>query len=150
MSASWANEGGMQVWKLQFIKPLEKQYCLTLFSEQTVEGTSASTALSPPQPLEVERESGMLTIAAEDTVAEVGSATGLRQVNAPAGALASYRFNGRPVALTVNLRPIEPVITLAEPVHARVEDTRLLSTHTLMLNVERAGVYAIDLTLPSG
>src|SRR5882672_10154123 len=145
-----ASQTGMQILEVQFIKPLEKQCLLTLFSEQTVEATPGATSLIPPQPIEIERESGSFTIAAEDTVAEVESATGLRQVNAPAGSLASYRFNGRPFALAVNLHRIEPVISVAERVSARIEETRLVSAHTLVLNIEKAGVYALVLTPPAG
>jgi len=145
-----ASQTGMQMLEVQFIKPLEKQYVLTLFSEQTVEAMPGATSLTPPQPMEIERESGSFTIAVEDTVADVDSATGLRQVNAPAGSLASYRFNGRPFALAVNLRRIEPVITVAECVSARIEETRLISAHTLTLNIEKAGVYALDLAPPGG
>src|SRR5439155_6083860 len=55
--ASGASANGeVQILTVEFIKPLEKEYQLTLFSEQTVETTPAATALSPPQPLELERE----------------------------------------------------------------------------------------------
>src|SRR5439155_181525 len=76
---------GTRVLEVQFIKPVEKSYELTLFSEQTVETTPAAASLSPPQPLELARESGTFTLSTEDTVAEVESAPGLRQVNPPAG-----------------------------------------------------------------
>src|SRR5258705_6620134 len=126
-----------QILEVQFIKPLEKEYVLTLFSEQTVEATPGATSLTPPQPMDIERESGSFTIAVEDTVADVDSATGLRQVNAPAGSLASYRFNGRPFALAVNLRRIEPVVTVAEHVNVRIQATRLVYVHTLDLNIDK-------------
>src|SRR5262249_34503089 len=73
---------------------------------------------------------------------------GLRQVNATGGALAAYRFNTRPFTLALKLRRIEPTITVAERVIARVEETRLISTHTLTFNVEKARVYALDLLPP--
>jgi type II secretory pathway pseudopilin PulG len=141
---------GMQLLEVQLIKPLENQYQLTLYSEQTVESTPAPVSLAPPQPMELERESGSLTLTTEDTLAEVDSAAGLRQVNAPNGALAAYRFNGRPFALSLRLRRIEPVISVAERVSARVEETRLVSSHSLTLDVQKAGVYALDLLPPSG
>jgi hypothetical protein len=140
----------MQLLEVQFIKPLEKQYQLTLFSEQTVETTPATALLTAPQPMEIERESGSFTLQTEDTLAEVESAAGLRQVNAPAGALAAYRLNGRPFTLALKLRRIEPVISVAERVNACVEETRLLSTHALTLTIEKAGVYGLDLLPPAG
>src|SRR5206468_4484584 len=118
---------------------------LTIYSEQTVEATPTTTALNPPQPLELERESGSFTLSTEDTLAEIESAAGLRQVNAAAGALAAYRFNGRPFTLALKLKRIEPVIAVAARVSARVEETRVLASHTLTLSVEKAGIYVLDL-----
>src|SRR5205085_479315 len=135
---------------VQFIKPLEKDYQLTLYSEQTVETAPATVSLTAPQPMELERESGSFTVSTEDTLAEIDSANGLRQVNAPAGALAAYRFNGRPFALGLKLKRIEPVISVAARVSARLEEARLLASHALTLTVEKAGIYALDLQPQAG
>jgi prepilin-type processing-associated H-X9-DG protein len=146
-------EGDRQVLTIEFIKPVDKAYDLTLFSEQTVEGIPVSgtgLSLNPPQPLGVERESGSLTLSAEDTVVEIESLAGLRQVNAPAEALAAYRFNGRPFALALKLKPIEPVINVADRVSARLEETRLIVSHGLSLSVEKAGIYAVELSPQPG
>jgi hypothetical protein len=139
-----------QVLEVQFIKPLEKEYQLTVYTEQTLDAAPGTVALAAPQPLEVERASGSLTLSAEDTLAELDAGSGLRQVNAAAGALAAYRFNSQPFTLGVKLRRIEPVISVAERISARVEETRLLSAHSLSLNVEKAGIYALDLAQPAG
>ncbi len=145
-----APDGERQLLTVEFIKPVEKAYSLTLFSEQTVEGTSATAPLVPPQPLEVERESGSFSVTAEDTLVEVDSAAGLRQVNAPGGAFAAYRFNGRPFTLALKLRRIEPVVQVADRVTTRLEETRLLVSHALALNVEKAGIYVLELTPQPG
>ena len=141
---------GMQRLEVQFIKPIEKEFTLTLYSEETVETMPSTASLNPPQPIEVERESGSLIVSAEDTLAEVESTTGLRQVNAPSGALAAYRFNSRPFRLDLKLQRIAPVISVTERVSARLEETRLLSTHALTLNIEKAGIYAVELLPPPG
>ena len=141
---------GAQRLEVQFIKPIEKEFTLTLYSEETIETMPTAASLNPPQPMEVERESGSLVVTAEDTVAEVAAATGLRQINAPSGALAAYRFNSRPFHLELRLQRIEPVISVLERVSARLEETRLVSTHTLTLNIEKAGIYAVELAPPSG
>ncbi|MCW5551090.1 MAG: type II secretion system protein [Verrucomicrobiae bacterium] len=143
-------EGDRQLLTVEFIKPVEKHYSLTLHSEQTVEDLPASASLQPPQPLEVERESGGLTVTTEDTLVELEALSGLRQVNASGGALAAYRFNGRPFALHLKLRRIEPVVSAADRVSARLEETRLLVMHQLTLNIEKAGVYSTELLLPAG
>lgn len=139
-------DGDRQLLTVELIKPVEKSYCLKLFSEQTVEATPFSAQLNLPQPQDVDRETGLLTVSAEDTVVETESLNGLRQVNAPAGALAAYRFYGRPLSLTANLRRIEPVINVSSRVTARLEEARLLVSHALALKVEKAGVYLLELS----
>ncbi|MBE0541174.1 MAG: type II secretion system protein [Verrucomicrobia bacterium] len=142
-------EGDRQILTIEFIKPIEKSYALTLHSEQTVESMPASASLQVPQPLEVERESGGLTVTTEDTLVEIESLSSLRQVNASGGALAAYRFNGRPFALNLKLKRIEPVLNVADRVSARLEETRLVVAHRLTLNVEKAGIYSAELRPPA-
>ncbi len=142
---SLATEGDKQILTVEFIKAVEKSYQLTVLSEQTVETTPATVSLAPPQPLDAERESGAFTLAAEDMQAEIDSASGLRQINATAGSLAAYRFSARPLALTLRLKRIESVVTASDRVTTRLEETRLLANHALTLNVEKAGIYQIEL-----
>ena len=143
-------DGERQELTIEFIKPVEKACAVTLFSEQTVETTPLAATLVPPQPLEVERESGSFTLSADDTTVEIDSAPGLRQVNAPSGALASYRFNGRPIFIQARIQRIAPVLKLADRATARLEETRLLVSHAFNLTVEKAGIYALDLAVPPG
>ena len=143
-------DGDRQTLTIEFIKPIEKNYELTIFSEQTVDSANANVSLSPPQPLEIERESGALTLTAEDTLVETESLAGLRQVNAPDKAIAAYRFNARPFTLALKLRHIEPVVSVADRVTARLEETRLVIAHNLSLNVEKAGIYTLELAPQAG
>jgi len=147
---SVATEGDRQVLTVELIKPIEQAYPLTVLSEQTVETTPATVSLTPPQPLDAERESGQLTVSAEDMQVEIESATGLRQVNAPAGTLAAYRFSARPLALALRLKRIEPVVTVSDRATIRVEETRLLASHALTFNVTQAGIYALELIPQTG
>jgi type II secretory pathway pseudopilin PulG len=142
-------ENGQSQLIVEFIKPVEKTYRLTLFSEQPVD-FSQPIALSVPQPLEVARETGSWTISAEDVQAELSPAAGLRQINAPKGALAAYRFFQRPIRLSASLKPIQPVLHATDRVHARLEETRLTATHHLVVQVEKAGIYALDLESQAG
>ena len=98
----------------------------------------------------MERESGSFTLSADDTTVEIDAAPGLRQVDAPAGALASYRFNGRPFSIQATIQRIAPVLKLANRATVRLEETRLLVSHALSLSVEKAGIYALDLAVPPG
>jgi hypothetical protein len=141
-------EGDQQKLTVEFIRPLEKSYDLVIYSEQAVEGAVENSALNPPQPLETERESGSLTVFAEDTLVEVATLNGLRQVNAPDNAVVAYRFNARPFALALKLKHIERVVSVADRVTAQLEEARLLISHSLALNVEKAGIYSLELTPP--
>ena len=145
-------EDDHQVLTIEFIRPIENAYDLTLYTEQAVAPGDASVvaSLNPPQPLNVDRESGSLTVSTEDMLVEIDSLTGLRQVNAPDNAVAAYRFNARPFTLALRLKPVEPVINVADRVNARLEETRLVVAHALMLNVEKAGIYTLEVTPQSG
>jgi type II secretory pathway pseudopilin PulG len=143
-------DGDRQTLTVEFIKPVENAYDLTLYSEQTVDSAAENSALNPPQPLNVERESGSLTISAEDMLVETAALTGLRQVNATGNALAAYQFNSRPFTLALRLKHIEPVIGVTDRVSARLEETRLIVAHNLALNVEKAGIYTLELTPQAG
>ena len=143
-------EGDRQTLTIEFIKPVENACDLTLYSEQTVDGAAEKISLNPPQPLNVERESGSLTISAEDTLVETAALAGLRQVNATGNALASYQFNARLFTLALKLKPIEPVIGVTDRVSTRLEETRLVISHRLALNIEKAGIYTLELAPQPG
>ena len=143
-------DGDRQTLTIEFIKPVENACDLTLYSEQVVAGTAENPVLDPPQPLNIERESGALTISAEDTLVETAALTGLRQVNATGNALAAYQFNARPFTLALRLKPIEPVINVTDRVNARLEETRLVISHNLTLNVDKAGIYMLELVPQTG
>ncbi len=147
---SMKTEGDRQLLAIEFVKPVEKSYTLNLLSEQLIEGSPATAQLVAPQPLDIERESGSFTLSVEDMVVEVDSITGLRQVNTAADTLAAYRFYGRPFTLAAKLRRIEPVLKVADRVGVRLEETRLLVQHALTLNVEKSGIYAVELTPQPG
>ena len=75
---------------------------------------------------------------------------GLRQVNAPDNAVVAYRFNARPFALALKLKPIEPVVSVADRVNAHLEEARLVISHSLALNVEKAGIYYAGIDAAAG
>ncbi|MBU6398727.1 MAG: hypothetical protein KGS61_00280 [Verrucomicrobia bacterium] len=143
-------EGDRQVLSIQLLRAVEKRYDLKLSSEQALEQIPALARLTLPQPQGLDRESGSLTVLAEDTAVETEPAASLRQVDAPARALAAYRFYARPITLAVQVRRLEPVVTAASRLTARLEETRLVVSDTLNLTIERAGLYAIELSPLSG
>ena len=145
-----ATDGDRQILTVEFIKPVENDYVLTLATEQTVEDPNASLTLNPPQSLNAEHESGSLVVSAENTLVNIAPPEGLRQVNAPDNAIAAYEFDGRPLMLALKLSPIEPEIHVTDRVSAQLEEARLVVMHTLALNVEKAGIYSLGLTPQSG
>ncbi len=143
-------DAGRQLLTVEFIRPVEKNYTLALFSEQGVAAAPLTAQIVPPQPLDIEREAGSFGISTDDMLVEIDSATGLRQVNAAAGTLAAYRFYGRPFALAARLKRIEPVLKVTDRVSSRLEESRLLVSHSLTLTVEKAGLYSVELAPQAG
>ncbi|HTV39469.1 MAG TPA: LamG-like jellyroll fold domain-containing protein [Candidatus Sulfotelmatobacter sp.] len=139
-----------QILTVEFIKPLENDYDLTVYTEQSVDGSAGRPILEPPQPLDVDHESGSLVISAENTLVDIAAPAELRQVNAPDNAIAAYEFDARPLTLGLKLAPIEPEINVTDRVNAQLEETRLVVLHHLSLDVEKAGIYALELTPQPG
>ena len=54
------------------------------------------------------------------------------------------------LALALRLKRIEPVVTASDRATTRLEETRLLASHSLTLTVEKAGVYQIELQPQAG
>jgi prepilin-type processing-associated H-X9-DG protein len=141
---------GRQVLAIEFVKPVEKNYELSLFTEQPVGALPGSVRITAPEPLGVEREAGSLTLSAADTVVDIGETAGLRRVNAGGDALAAFVFSARPFSLAAGVKRVEPVLTVADRVTARLDESRLTAVHAVDLLVEKAGIYALELTPQAG
>jgi hypothetical protein len=141
-------EAGQSVLVLEFLKPVEQTFALTLTTEQPLGSLPADLAFAPPQAIDPQRESGTITVIAEDVDVRIQTIHGLRQVNAPSGTLASYQFHGRPATLHAQLRRILPEIQVASRIAVSVGETLLSVRHALTLDVSRAGVYSLEAALP--
>jgi type II secretory pathway pseudopilin PulG len=139
-------DGARQILSIEFIKPVEKNYELVLYSEQPIDTMPATVQITAPMPLDVERESGSFTLSAADTLVDIGDVSGLRRVNASGDALAAFRFSARPFLLAATVKRIEPVLTVADRVTAHLEESRLIVVHATALTVEKAGLYAVEFT----
>ncbi|HEY3763297.1 MAG TPA: hypothetical protein VGN23_16240 [Verrucomicrobiae bacterium] len=139
-----ATDGDHQILTATFIKPIDNSYDLTINSEQPVGG--AKVSLTPPEPLKADRESGLLTISAQDEQVEVSAPANVRQVNASGDAIAAYQFDARPLALALALKPIVPDITATDRVNVQLEEARLVVSHALTLDVEKSGIYTLELS----
>ncbi|HKQ37408.1 MAG TPA: hypothetical protein VJ063_04975, partial [Verrucomicrobiae bacterium] len=142
--------GESQTLNIEFTRAVEKNYVLVLNTEQTIENTPATLRLALPRPLNVERESGAFTIAADDVAVITEAVAGLRQVNAAKDSVAAFRFYGRPFELNARVQRIEPLVTVSDRVSARLEETRLLVSHALSFVVEKSGLYFVELAPQTG
>lgn len=135
---------------IDFAKPLEKECELTLLTEIGPVGDESDRILRVPLPLGVARETGQLSIGAEETTVAFSESQNLGQVNAIPGAVASYRFNARPIGIRVATAPIAPEITVADRITVRVEENRIAEDHELQIGIEKAGIYDLKLGVPAG
>lgn len=141
----WKVENG--VLAVEFIKPIEKNYSLTLWSEQPLTGAAQLTG---PQPMDIERETGSVMVFVDDAQLDVQNTSGLRQINATDNALAAYRFYARPWDLSMRVKAVEPVVKASDRINARLEETRFVVNHSIDLHVEKAGIYSTMLSVPAG
>ncbi len=138
---------GRQTLTIDFIKPLEKSAQITLLTEQPADANTNSTALLPPQPEGVEREQGQISVQAEDVKVEPIALAGLRQVDTAVGMVGAWQFFSRtPFNLGVKVTRIDPVINVHNTLHAAIDEKRLDVVHVIDLNVEKAGIYTLELT----
>ena len=94
----------------------------------------------------MEREGGRVVITAEDVTVETGTVQGLRQANVAQGQVGAWQYFGRkPFALPITTQRIKPRVNLTSTVSANQGETRLLATHQLTLQVEKAGIYSLTL-----
>jgi hypothetical protein len=141
---------GRPTLTVEFLKPVEKSYTLAIHTEQTLDAAEAAIALALPQPLGVERESGLLVLRTEEVQVELGKTPGLLQANPPEGALAAFRFNLRPFQIAAKIKKTEAEITVRDRLGLQVEESRLVASHTLQITVAKAGIYGLNLRPQSG
>ena len=72
---------------------------------------------------------------------ETGAVQGLRQANVAKAKWAHGSISAARHALPITTQRIKPRVNLTSTVSANQGETRLLATHHLTLQVERAGIY---------
>ncbi|HTI70390.1 MAG TPA: hypothetical protein VMF06_10515, partial [Candidatus Limnocylindria bacterium] len=135
---------------VEFLRSIEKTATLVLLTEVAVPPLPTALVLSVPQPLGLQRETGRWSLAEEDVVAKVESFAGLRQVDGEKGETAAFQFAARPASIRISLGRVTPVVTVADRVGVRLEDTRLRIGHRLTLAIEKAGLYSVETEVPAG
>ncbi len=135
---------------VEFLRPVESTATLTVLTEQAVGELPATVEFTIPQPLGVQRETGVIRLTSEDVVVQLEGLTAVRQINAGADELAAFRFSSRPAGLRAVLSRMEPVIYVTDRVQAELEEARWQVHHELGLQVTRAGIYSLEVELPTG
>lgn len=143
-----ATDGGLDQLSIVFLEPVEATAELIVHTEQPVPDLPGTLPLTPPRPLGVQRETGSLRLLAEDLLVRVEDAPGLRQVNAQADEVASFRFVARPASARLQLDRWQPEVAVASRLHVRLDESRVVARHDLDLTVTRAGIYSLELSVP--
>ena len=148
----FTTNGRQMLLTVEYIRPLQagSTVALNLATEQALTTLPATFEFVPPQPVNTQRESGALTLSAEDALVRVETTTSLRQVNAAETELAAFRFNTRPASLRGHVTRLQPVLTVSARAGATLEESRWLVRHDLDIGVAKAGIYSMDLTPQAG
>lgn len=144
------SEGEGRVVEIDFLRPVEGETRVRLTTEQPLPELPGSLVLSPPHPLGAQRESGAMGVVLEDLVLRVEDPGGLRQVNPAGSEVAAFRYFGSAPGARVRIERLQPEVSVATRVTALVEESRMVVTNHLDVEVTRAGLFGLDLKVPSG
>lgn len=109
--------------------------------------------------LGVGRQQGVVVVeVAEGLRAEVTKHTGLMQVDttdlptslAKGGWAFSYRYVSLPFDFSLRVEPVQPRITADSLIVANLQPEQLTLDMLAVYNIERAGVFRLDLNIPAG
>jgi hypothetical protein len=145
---------------VQLFEPAKGSQALRVELERVDESLTTNGVAAPSvKALEAQRQFGVLAVRITPALrADVAARTGLSQLDA--GELPpelanqpwaySYRFAAVPYSLTLNVHAVEPRIEATEFVEAYIEPQQTTVELLASLNIERAGIFSIDATVPEG
>jgi hypothetical protein len=144
----------------QLFEPAKTRQQVTVELEKFA-GQRPQTSLSVPlvKALDVGRQQGTVVVeVAPGLRAEATRTIGLLQLDASelAGSSRrqswtfSYRYASLPYELELGVEPLQPRVTADSLVEARLEPERLTLDVTAIYNVERAGIFKLELDVPTG
>ncbi len=155
-----AKDAKRQKITAQLFEPAKKVQQVTVELEKFAgEKLEPSQAVPVVTALDVGRQQGSVVVqVAAGLRAEASRATGLLQVDA--GELPeslrrqpwtfSYRYATLPYELVLGVEELQPRVTADSLVEARLEPERLTLDVTAVYNIERAGVFKLELDVPPG
>lgn len=149
-----------QTIAVQLFEPAKGSQSLRVELERVDEDLTTNGVAAPSvKALEAQRQFGVLAVRVTPALrADVKVRTGLSQLDA--GELPpelanqpwaySYRFAAVPYSLALDVHAVEPRIEATEFVEAYIEPQQVTVELLASLNIERAGVFSVDATIPDG
>jgi hypothetical protein len=144
----------------QLFEPAKKSQQVTVELEKFfAEKSQASIAVPVVKALGVGRQQGVVVVqVAAELRAEATRTSGLLQLDASELSemlrrqawTFSYRYAATPYELELGIERLQPQITVDSLVEARLEPERLTLDVTAIYNVERAGIFKLELDVPPG
>jgi hypothetical protein len=155
-----AAAGGVQKITAQLFEPAKTTQAVVVELEKITDQKRQETLAVPVvKALNVGRQQGFVVAQVSSAVrAEAAKTTGLLQIDA--GELPqdlrntpwtfAYRYASVPYELELSLEEVQPRITVESLVETRLEPEKLSIEMTAYYNIERAGVFKLDLDVPEG
>ena len=157
---SVAAVGGVQKITAQLFEPAKATQAVVVELEK-IAGQKRQETLKTPviKALNVGRQQGFVVAQVSAALrAEAAKTSGLLQIDA--GELPpslrntpwtfAYRYASVPFELELSLEEVQPRITVESLVEARLEPEKLSLEMTAYYNIERAGVFKLELDVPEG
>lgn len=156
----WSVEQADNTQKLnvQFFEPAKGNQAVTVELEKFA-GDEPQRSVAVPKALGVGRQQGLIVVqVAEGLRAEAAQTSGLQQVDAAELPQTlrqtawnfAYRYAALPVQATLAVEKVQPRIAVDVLVEARVQPEQLVIDCLAIYDIQRAGVFQLDLDLPAG
>lgn len=152
-----------QLCRVDLLKPATGSYRLDISAESSLENLAAAVPVPEIRAAGVDRQGGTVTLVPDDVVLTVSDSGGLNRMNSATAAelagwgkeqtarfFSSYQYSKTGYSLRVAASPINPEIAATSRIRVHIGESRCQVTDQLQLDVKKAGVFAVDLSVPAG
>lgn len=154
-------DGDVQRIEIQLFEPARNEQTVTVDLEKFTTEEMAATEVVVPRIAAsgVGRQQGTVLVAVNPTLRSKASTTeGLVQLDddeIPVDQRTrqwayAYKYSALPFALTFSLDKIEPRVSIDELTEVYLDSGRMLVDWTLLMHIEKAGVFQVRVNLPAG
>lgn len=150
---------GVQRIEVQLFEPARDTQNVTIDLEKFTAEELAEVEVPRIVAVGVGRQQGTVLVSVTDTLrSKSTTADGLVQLDADEIPQAlrerqwdyAYKYSALPFSLAFSLDKIEPRISADELAEVYLEANRLLVDWTLLMNIEKAGIFQVRINLPAG